>query len=88
MYIDIAIIMVIDMKTFQMTLDEELMKKVDSEVKKLGTTRSAFTRKALFNLLQYYHELELEQKQINGYKKSPPVPGEFDDWEDEQVWID
>ena len=35
------------MKTVQMTLDENLVKAVDSAAKKLGTTRSAFTRQAL-----------------------------------------
>jgi metal-responsive CopG/Arc/MetJ family transcriptional regulator len=76
------------MKTIQMTLDEKLIDEVDKEVKKLGTTRSAFTRDALRKILAYYHELESEQKQIEGYKKNPVNPGEFDDWEDEQVWID
>jgi len=36
------------MKTVQMTLDDELVEAVDALVKKLHTTRSAFTRKALF----------------------------------------
>ncbi|MCK4797796.1 MAG: ribbon-helix-helix protein, CopG family [Spirochaetes bacterium] len=76
------------MKTFQMTLDEKLIKKVDKEVKKLKTTRSAFTREALRKNLEYYHELELEKKQINGYKNYPIKHDEFSDWENEQVWID
>jgi len=35
------------MRTIQMTLDENLVASVDRVVKKLKTTRSAFTRKAL-----------------------------------------
>ena len=35
------------MRTVQMTLDEELLASVDKAAKKLKTTRSAFTRKAL-----------------------------------------
>ena len=35
------------MKTVQMTLDEDLLKSVDQAVKKLQTSRSAFTRDAL-----------------------------------------
>lgn len=76
------------MRTIQMTLDENLIDEVDKEVKKLGTTRSAFTREALKKTLDYYHELELEKKQINGYKNNPVKPEEFDNWEKEQVWID
>jgi metal-responsive CopG/Arc/MetJ family transcriptional regulator len=76
------------MKTIQMTLDEDLIKEVDKEVKKLGTTRSAFTREALKKILTYYHELELEKKQIEGYKKDPIKSGEFSDWETEQIWIE
>ena len=35
------------MKTVQMTLDENLIVSVDKMAKRLGTTRSAFTRQAL-----------------------------------------
>lgn len=35
------------MRTIQMTLDDELVEAVDQVVKKLKTTRSAFTRMAL-----------------------------------------
>jgi metal-responsive CopG/Arc/MetJ family transcriptional regulator len=35
------------MRKIQMTLDDELVAVVDSVVKQLKTTRSAFTRKAL-----------------------------------------
>ena len=40
------------MKTVQMTLGENLIKAVDSAAKKLGTTRSAFTREALRSALK------------------------------------
>ena len=35
------------MRTVQMTLDEDLVKAVDKASKRLGTTRSEFTRRAL-----------------------------------------
>jgi len=76
------------MKTIQMTLDEELIKEVDKEIKKLGTTRSAFTRKALRVFLKHLHNLELEEKHKNGYKNNPIKQNEFDIWDKEQVWID
>ncbi len=76
------------MKTIQMTLDENLIKQVDKEVSKLKTSRSAFTRQALKQLLDFYRTQELEKKQQAGYKKYPPAANEFSDWEDEQSWID
>ncbi len=76
------------MKTVQMTLDEELVARVDRAVRKLGTTRSAFARDALRMALERLREEELERKQRDGYAKKPVRAGEFDAWLDEQVWPD
>lgn len=75
------------MKTVQMTLDEHLVKAVDSAAKKLGTTRSAFTREALRSALKAVRVKELESKHREGYRRKPVKRGEFD-WESEQVWGD
>jgi len=76
------------MKTVQMTLDENLVKAVDSAAKKLGTTRSAFTRGALRSALKEVHIRELESKHREGYKREPVKRGEFSGWESEQEWGD
>lgn len=76
------------MKTVQMTLDENLVKAVDSTAKKLGTTRSAFTRGALRSALKEVHVKELESKHREGYKRKPVKRGEFNGWEPEQEWGD
>ena len=76
------------MKTAQMTLDENLVKTVDSAAKKLGTTRSAFTRGALRSALKEVHIRELESKHRAGYKRKPVKRGEFSGWESEQAWGD
>ena len=76
------------MKTVQMTLDENLVKAVDTAVRKLGTTRSAFTRGALRSALREVHVRELESKHREGYKRKPVKRGEFNGWESEQVWGD
>ncbi|HAK47169.1 MAG TPA: CopG family transcriptional regulator [Spirochaeta sp.] len=76
------------MKTIQMTLDESLVMEVDEEVKKLHTSRSAFTREALKKHLDYHRMLELEEKHRRGYKNHPASSKEFSEWEDEQVWVD
>jgi len=74
------------MKTVQMTLDENLIASVDKVVKRLGTTRSAFTRQALKTALREVRINELERKHREGYKRNPVKRGEFGDWETEHVW--
>ncbi len=76
------------MKTVQMTLDENLLTEVDRVIRKLRTTRSAFTRDALRYALKRAKEKELECKHFEGYKRKPVKQGEFSDWENEQVRID
>ena len=76
------------MKTVQMTLDENLVKAVDSAAKKLGTTRSAFTRDALRSALKVVRIGDLEIRHRDGYKRKPVKRGEFSGWEPEQVWGD
>ena len=74
------------MRTVQMTLDEDLVEAVDRAAKKLGTTRSAFARRALREALGRAREKVLEDKHRAGYERSPARQGEFDVWESEQVW--
>ena len=76
------------MKTVQMTLDEDLVNKVDKLVKKLDTTRSEFTRNALREAIRKYNISKLEDKHNKGYKNHPISKDEFEIWENEQVWGD
>ena len=76
------------MKTVQMTLDDALVQEVDHVVKKLGTTRSAFTREALRAALALVARAEMERRHRAGYSRQPVQPDEFSVWEDEQVWIE
>ena len=76
------------MKTVQMTLDENLISSVDKMAKRLGTTRSAFTRQALKAALREIRMAELERKHREGYKRKPVKRREFGDWEAEQVWVE
>ena len=76
------------MKTVQMTLDEDLVREVDRVVQRLGTSRSKFARSALRQAIQKIDIEEMERRQREGYQRHPVQPGEFSDWEDEQVWID
>lgn len=74
------------MKTIQMTLDEELLYRVDQTIKKLNTSRSEFIRKALNKSLNDIRIREMEKRHQEGYRKNPVEPGEFDLWENEQAW--
>lgn len=76
------------MKTVQMTIDEELLDAVDTAVRHLGTSRSAFLRAALQQALKEMQITALEQQHIAGYQRHPVEPTEFDIWQDEQVWED
>ena len=76
------------MRTVQMTLDEDLVTAVDRAAKRLGTTRSAFTRDALRAALHGVRTRELERRHRKGYEKAPARKGEFDVWEIEHAWGD
>ena len=76
------------MRTVQMTLDRELVEAVDTAVKRLGTTRSAFTREALTAALARLEADARERQQRRGYERHPVRCGEFDAWEPEQAWPD
>ena len=76
------------MKTVQITLNDNLVKAIDSAAKKLGTTRSIFTREALRSALKGVPVKNMESKHRSGYKRKPVKRGEFSGWESEQVWSD
>ena len=76
------------MRTIQMTLDDDLVKAVDRVSKKLHTSRSAFTRRALREALDRLSLEQLERKHHQGYKLHPAAADEFSVWETEQAWGD
>lgn len=76
------------MKTIQMTMESELVERIDARVKRLGTSRSAFARDALREALSRQEEKELEERHVAGYRRVPPVPGEFDIPESDHAWGD
>ncbi len=74
------------MKKIQMTLEEELLNKIDSTIRELNTTRSAFIRESLRYYLEQLKIQKLERKHREGYLKHPVAADEFDIPEDEQIW--
>lgn len=76
------------MRTVQMTLDDDLIEVVDKVAKDFGTSRSAFTRKALRNAIGTLNLEKLERRHRMGYMNRPVKKGEFNIWEKEQSWGD
>jgi metal-responsive CopG/Arc/MetJ family transcriptional regulator len=76
------------MRTIQMTLDDDLVENVDRVVKKLKTSRSAFTRKALKDAIRQVNINMLEKRHKKGYGHYPVSKTEFSVWEPEQEWGD
>ena len=76
------------MRTVQMALDDDLVKAVDKIARKLGTTRSGFTRAALRKAIDEFNARRLEEKHRCGYEKYPVAVDEFSVWEGEQAWGD
>ena len=76
------------MRTVQMTLDDALVQEIDQVVKELGTTRSAFAREAFRTAIAHVRRQAMERMHREGYARQPVQPGEFSDWEDEQVWVE
>ncbi len=74
------------MRTVQMTMEEDLVEAVDRAARKLGTSRSAFTRRALREELARVRVRALEEKHREGYARRPVRRNEFDVWESEQAW--
>ena len=75
------------MRTIQMTLDDELVEKVDAIASELKTTRSAFTREALREAIKQYNIRNLELRHRQGYADHPVSKEEFSVWEKEQNWV-
>ncbi len=76
------------MKTVQMTLEPELVAQVDRVARRLGLTRSAFTRRALQAAVDQLRVQELERRHQEGYRRKPVRRGELDAWTREQSWPD
>ena len=74
------------MRTIQLTIDEDLVTRVDRVVKSQGTTRSAFIRQLLRDALREIRETELDRKHREGYEKFPVSPDEFGLPELDRAW--
>jgi metal-responsive CopG/Arc/MetJ family transcriptional regulator len=67
-----------------MTLDDDLIKSVDTVVRELKTSRSAFTRDALRNAINRFNIGRLEENHRRGYEFHPVKKSGFGVWESER----
>ena len=74
------------METIQVVLDKKLLKATDLAAKRYELNRSALIRQALDRHLKYLHELELEDRDRQGYLAHPQREEEFRKWEDAASW--
>lgn len=74
------------MKSIRMTINESLLSEVDQAIRELKISRSVFVRSALILALRKHTILKSEQQHAEGYARHPVIDGEFDVWENEQVW--
>jgi metal-responsive CopG/Arc/MetJ family transcriptional regulator len=67
-----------------MTLDDYLIKSVDTVVRGFKTSRSAFTRDALRNAINRFNIGGLEENHRRVYELHPVKKSEFSMWESER----
>jgi len=75
------------MKNIQLTIDEDLFAQVSRAIEQQKTTLAAFLKESIVHYLNRLEIKELERRHREGYSKHPVQDGEFDVWENEQVWV-
>lgn len=75
------------MKTIQITMDEELLARLDKaeEVRQLG--RSAVLRRATGEYLARQRRVEIARQYRKAYGAHDALGDEFKGWEDEAAWM-
>ena len=75
------------MKTIQITMDEELLARLDEteEVQQIG--RSAVLRRATAEYLARQRRIEIARQYRKAYGVKAGLGDEFKGWEDEAAWI-
>ena len=74
------------MKTIKLTLDDDLLDRVNQAIAQQQTSLTLFIRESLIHYLHKLKIKEMENQHREGYSKNPIEKGEFDVWENEQVW--
>ena len=74
------------MRTMELQISETLFQRIEQAARLAELSTTEFTQQLLRRSLREWTTAELEQQEIDAYKRQPVQPGEFDVWEGEQVW--
>lgn len=74
------------MKTIQITIDPDLLHKIDSDEESMKKGRSAFLRQAARYYLEQKRLKSISDKYRSGYTQGLAKDDDLTIWEDEQVW--
>ena len=74
------------MKTIQITIDPELLHKIDNDEESIKKGRSAFLRQAVRYYLEQKRLKSISEKYRSGYTQGLVTDYDLTLWEDEQVW--
>jgi len=75
------------METIQVVLDRELRIAVDQAARRCRLNRSKLVREALREYLLRLETKAREECDRAGYRRTPPVVEEAQDWESEAAWL-
>jgi hypothetical protein len=76
------------LKTMELTISETLFRHLERAARLAGVSTSDFVERLLDRSLSESLIAELERQEVEAYRQHPVVPGEFDVWENEQIWGD
>jgi metal-responsive CopG/Arc/MetJ family transcriptional regulator len=74
------------MKTIQITIDPDLLHKIDNDEESMKKGRSAFLRQAVRYYLEQKRLKSISEKYRSGYRQGLAKGDDLTIWEDEQVW--
>ena len=74
------------MKTIQITIDPELLHKIDNDEESMKKGRSAFLRQAVQYYLVQKRLKSISEQYRSGYRRESEINDGLTSWEDEQVW--
>jgi len=76
------------MKAIQFTIDEDLLRRMDTDPEVRAKGRSAFLRRAIAEYLQRKRKGAIREAYRRGYGSDPPAEGELDVAPERMVWPD
>jgi len=74
------------MKTIQITIDPELLDKIDNDEESKKNGRSAFLRQAVRYYFEHKRQKSISEKYRSGYRPELVKEDDHTIWEDEKVW--